>query len=77
MKCVPWSTQGLNHFISLLFGFLTLDLSFHILGALVGSISFIELFVIKVFHEDFRTIHNLPMLVFPHASFMIFLLCYA
>ncbi len=53
MKCVVRFAQGLDHFISLLLGFLILDLSFHILGALMGSRSFIELFVAKVFYEDF------------------------
>ncbi len=52
MKCVVWSPQGLDHFISPPFGFLTFNSNFHILGALVGSISFVELFVVEVFHED-------------------------
>jgi hypothetical protein len=65
MKCEAHSAHGLDHFISLLLGFLTPDLNFRILGASVGSRSFVELFVAKVFHEDFRTIHNLPMLVHP------------
>ncbi len=41
--------------------FLTLNSSFYILGTLVGSKSFVELFVAKVFHEDLGMIFNLPM----------------
>jgi hypothetical protein len=64
-KCVAYSPQGLDHFISLLLDFLIPNLGFHILGTSVGSTSFVELFVTKVLHEDLRTISNLPMLVDP------------
>jgi hypothetical protein len=43
----------------------------------MGSISFVELFVVEVIHEDFKTIFNLPMLANPHATFMMLSLCYA
>jgi hypothetical protein len=56
MKCVTWSSQGLDHSISLLPNFFTLDSGFCILGALVESRSFFELFVPKVLHEDLGTI---------------------
>ncbi len=36
-------------------------MGFCILGALVGSRSFIELFVVKVFHEDLGAIFSLSM----------------
>jgi hypothetical protein len=65
MKCVTWSPHGLDHFISFLLGFLTPNLNFHILGAPVGSRSFIESFVDEVFHEDLGTISSLHMLVDP------------
>jgi hypothetical protein len=42
MKCIIFSPQGLDHCISLPFGFLTPDLNFHILDALVGYRSFVE-----------------------------------
>ncbi len=57
--------MGLDHFIKLLPSFFIPNPSFHILGAPVRSKSFIELFVAKVFHEDFGTISSLPMLVDP------------
>jgi hypothetical protein len=44
--------QGLDHSISLPFGFLILNMGFCILGTLVRSRSFIESFVAKAFHED-------------------------
>jgi hypothetical protein len=56
-------SMGLDHFIKLFPSFFILDPSFHILGTSVRSKSFIEMFVAKVFHEDFGTISNLPMLV--------------
>ncbi len=45
MKCVTWSPYGLDHFISLLLSFLIPNLGFCILGTLVGSRSFVELFI--------------------------------
>jgi hypothetical protein len=35
------------------------------LGALVGSTSFVELFVVEAFHEYFKTLFSIPMLVDP------------
>jgi hypothetical protein len=63
--------------ISLPFGFFTSNLSFHILGALMGSTSFVELFVVKAPHEDLRTIFSLPTFVDPQMTFTMFSLCYA
>ncbi len=57
--------------------FFIFKLSFHILGTLVRSKSFVKLFVAKAFHEDFGTISSLPMLVDPQATFAMFSLCYA
>ncbi len=65
MKCVTWFPQGLDHSISLPFNFLIPNSSFRILGALVGSPSFVESFVVEVLHEDFETIFKLPMLTDP------------
>jgi hypothetical protein len=65
---------NVNQFISLLFGFLTFDSSFHILGALVGSKSFVKLFVAKALHEDLGTIFNLIMFADLHEVFAMFLL---
>jgi len=76
-KCVTWFPQGLDHFISLPFGFLILDLGFRILGALVGSTSFVESFVVKVFHEDLGIIFNLSMLADLQATFAMLSLRYA
>jgi len=67
----------LDHSISLLFGFFILEFDFHILGKLLGSGSFVELFVAKALHEDLGTIFCLPMLANPHAIFAMLLLCYA
>ncbi len=80
-KCVVWSPQRLDHSISLPFGFFTLDLGFHILGGLVGSTSFVESFVTKVFHEDLGMIFSLLMFanlqaIFAMLSFNI-VLCLA
>jgi len=55
-------SQRLDHSISLPSGFFIFNLSFHILGTLVGSKSFIELFVAKVLHEDLGMISNFLML---------------
>ncbi len=52
-------------------------MGFYILGTSIGSRSFVESFVAKVFHENLGTTSNLPMLVDPQAIFVIFLLCYA
>jgi hypothetical protein len=64
-KCVAWFPQGLDHFISLPLGFFIHDLGFHILGTLVGSISFIKLFIVEVFHEDLGTMFSFPVLANP------------
>jgi hypothetical protein len=77
MKFVVWFPRGLDHFIKLLIGFFIPDLSFHILGALVRSKSFIELFMAKVLHENLGMISSLPMLVDRWATFAMLLLCYA
>jgi hypothetical protein len=52
-------------YISLLLGFFTPDLDFYILGAQVGSKSFIELFMVENLHEDIGTIFSFTMLVDP------------
>jgi hypothetical protein len=77
VKCVTWSPQGLNHSISLPPNFLTFNLGFHILGAPMGSTSFVKSFVAKVFHEDLMTIFSLFMLIDLQAIFGMLLLCYA
>jgi hypothetical protein len=61
MKCVVWYPQGVGLFYIIFSLFLTLDLSFHILGALMGFRSFVESFVIEAFHDDLGMIYNLPM----------------
>jgi hypothetical protein len=76
VKCVAWFPQGLDHFISLPFSFLTPDLSFHILGALVISRSILELFMVEVFHEDLGMIFSLLMLADPHVAYdALIMLC--
>jgi hypothetical protein len=70
-------SQRLDHSISLPSSFFILNLSFHILGTLVGSKSFIELFVAKVLHEDLGMISNLPMFTNFKTTFTILSLCYA
>ncbi len=77
MKCVIWFPHRLDHFISLPHGFLIPDLGFRILGALVGSTSFVESFVVEVFHEDLWTIFSFPILADLQVTFMMLLLCYA
>ncbi len=57
--------------------FFTPNSNFCILGASVGSISFFELFVFEVFHEDFQMIFSFPMLVDLQVAFVMLLLCYA
>ncbi len=52
-------------------------MGFQILGALVGSRSFVELFMAETFHEDLRMIFNFPMLVDLQTAFAMFLLCHA
>jgi hypothetical protein len=76
VKCVIWSLSRLNHFISLLHGFLILDLGFCILGAPMGSTSFVESFVVEALHDYLRMICSLFMLTNPQAGFAIFSLCY-
>ncbi len=75
-KCVVWFPQGLDHFISLFLNFHIFNLGFHILGTLVGSTSFVELFVTEVLYEDLGTIFNLPVFVNPPVAFVMLLLCY-
>jgi hypothetical protein len=62
--------------MSFYFYFFTSNSSFRVLGPLVGSSSFVEPFVAEVFHEDLGTMFSLPMLVNPHMTFLMFLLCY-
>jgi hypothetical protein len=50
--------------------------NFHILGATLNSLPFVESFVTKAFQEDLNTVTNLPMLTNLHATLMIFLFCY-
>jgi hypothetical protein len=52
------------------------NLGFRIFGTLMGSMSFVELFVVEAFHEDFRMIFSLPMFIDPHATFVMLSLCY-
>jgi hypothetical protein len=66
----------LDHFISLPLSFLTPDLGFHILGAPMGSISFVQLFVGKVLHENLGKIFNLLMFANPQAIFAMLSLRY-
>jgi hypothetical protein len=73
-KCVFWSPHGLNHSISFPLGFLTLDLGFCILGALVESTSFVESFV-EAFREDLGTISSFLMLSDFQTTFAMFSLC--
>jgi len=62
-KCVAWSPQMLDHFISLPHGFLTPNLNFRILGTLMKSISFVESFVVKALYGDLGMICSLPMFI--------------
>ncbi len=57
-----WSHEGLDHYISLLVGFLIPDSSFHIFGASIGSTSFVQSFVVEALHENLGTIFSLPVL---------------
>jgi len=63
----------LDHFISLPLGFLTPNLGFCILGALMALISFLESFVAKAFREDLGRISSLLMFASPQTAFVIFL----
>jgi hypothetical protein len=69
-----WFSQGLYHSISLPPSFLVLNLGFHILGAPMGSRSFIKSFVVEVLYEDLGTISNLPMFAYFQMTFEMFLL---
>ncbi len=69
-----WFSQRLYHFISLPLSFLVLNLGFHILGAPMGSRSFIKSFVVKVLYEDLGTISNLPLFAYFQVTFEMFLL---
>ncbi len=75
-RSVVWSPQGLDHFISCPFGFFILNSGFHILGALVGSKSFVESFITKNFHEDLEMISSLLMVTNLQASFTMISFCY-
>jgi hypothetical protein len=77
VKCVALFLQRLDRSISLPCGFLIFYSSFHILGALVGSISFVELCMVEVLHEDLGMIFSLPMLVDLQVAFMMLSLYYA
>jgi hypothetical protein len=55
-------SQGLDHSLSFLLNFFILNVGFYILGASVGSILFIDSFVVEDFHEDLATIFSLSML---------------
>jgi hypothetical protein len=74
--CSLVSTK-VGHFISFLLSFLTPDLKFCILGALMGNKSFVESFMPKVLHEDLVMIFCLLMLANPKVTFVMFSLCYA
>ncbi len=76
-KWVVWFFERLDNSISLLLGFLTFNSGFRILGALVGSTSFVKLFVAKALHEDFGTIFNFLMFANLHVTFAMLSLCYA
>ncbi len=54
-------SSGVGPFYVISFGFFILNLDFRILGALVGSTSFVESFVAEALHEDFESIFNLRM----------------
>jgi hypothetical protein len=43
----------------------------------MGSMPFVQSFVIEAFQEDFSTIINLLMFAYPQTTFMMFSLCYA
>ncbi len=43
----------------------------------MGSTSFVELFMVEVFHEDLKMIYNLPMFVDLQAAFTMLSSCYA
>ncbi len=76
-KCVIQCPHGLDHFISLPASFLIPNLGFCILGALVGSASFIESFMVGAFHEDHGRIFSFLMFVDLPTIFVMLSLCYA
>jgi hypothetical protein len=43
----------------------------------MGSISFIESFIVKVIYEDLGTIFNILMFANPQVAFVMLSLCYA
>jgi hypothetical protein len=57
--------------------FLIPNSCFRILGALVISTSFVESFVVEVFHEDIGMMFSLLMVANPRVAFVMFLSCYA
>jgi hypothetical protein len=77
MKYVVWSSQGLDHSISLPSNFLTPNFGFCILGTPMGSRSFVESFVVKALHEDLEMTSNFFTFVDPQVIFATYLLCYA
>jgi hypothetical protein len=70
-KCVAWSSQRLDHSISLPPSFFILHLGFRILGALVESKSFKKLFVLKVLNENLEKIFNFILLADHKMTFAI------
>jgi hypothetical protein len=54
--------------------FLTLDLSFRILGALMGFRSFVESFVVEALDDDLGMIYNLLMFANFQVDFAMFIM---
>jgi len=54
-----------------------MNLGFCILGASMGSTSFVESFMAEAVHEDLGTIFSLPMFADSQVVFVMFSLCYA
>jgi hypothetical protein len=67
---------GVGPLYTIPLNFLTFNLGFHILGALVGSRYFVKSFMVEAFHEDFKMIFNFPMLADLQAAFAMFSLHY-
>jgi hypothetical protein len=77
MKCVAWSPQGLDQSISIPLHFFTPKFNFPIFDVPMGSLSFMESFVLKSFQKDFNMISNLLMLADLQVAFVILSFCYA
>ncbi len=77
MKCVAWFLKGLNQFISLPPSFLTLKFDLHISSVPMSFLPFVKSFVLEMFQEDFNKIVSLPMLIDPHAAYVMFSFYYA